>query len=462
MQKFIVYILTIFLSMVSFFADAQASEKGKWTLQDCIEYAHNNNLQLQRNRNRVLTSENNLQQAKYNRLPSLSASTSWNNGYGRNVDYVTNGYTDQHSSNINYGVGTSVNIFNGFRRKYEIEKGEIDLQASLLDIETAKENLALNITSYYLNILYAQEQLQVAKDNLKIIEKQQGRIKQLVEAGKMPKGDLLEQQSQVAKNQSNIVEAENRLALAYLELYQALDIQNKDAFTIASPDVSSIDEADATLLQYSDKYSEIIAQRPSMKSFDYQLKSAEKNIAIVKSNYYPTVGLNASIGSGYSNLRYDYKTDPANPGQLIRGDVMSFADQYELNFSKSWGVSVNIPIFNKFQTRTAVRNAVLQMEDVQIQQQIEKNRLYKELQQAYTNALAAVKKYEAQRKAVASLEETFRYVEEKYQLGMLSNFDYNESLNNLTTAHSNMLQAKYEYIFRTKILEFYSGTPLAL
>lgn len=459
MQKIITYILALLLSVATWIATAQENAE-KWSLEDCIAYAFENNLQLLRDKNSFTISENNLQQSKYNRLPSVNGSTSWNNNYGRSIDNTTNGYTNQNSSSISYGIGTSVDLFNGFRKKNQIEKEKIDLQANLLDIETNKENLALSITSYYLNILYAQEQLQVAKENLSIIEKQQERIAQLVDAGKKPKGDLLEQQSQVAKNQSSIIEAENRLSLAYLDLYQALDIPAQKAFLIESPDVKNIDKAHATLLNYADKYAPIIAQRPSIKALDYRIESAEKSIAIAKSGYYPTLGLNANIGSGYSSLQYNYEKNPNKPNQLLKAEKMSFFDQYELNLSKSWGVSLSIPIFNKFQTRTSVRNASLQLADIQLQQQIERNRLYKELQQAYTNALAAVKKYEAQRKALASLKETFRYVEEKYQLGMLSNFDYNESLNNLTVARSEMLQAKYEYLFRTKILEFYGGIPL--
>lgn len=458
MHKIITYILTLLISVSALLASAQGTEK-KWTLRNCIDYAYENNLQLLRNRNRIIMSENNLKQAKYDRLPSLSGSTSWSNSYGRSIDYVTNGYTDQNSSNVNYGIGTSVSLFSGFRKKHQIEKGKIDLQADLLDIETAKENLALSVTSYYLNILYAKEQLQVAKDNLTVVQKQQERISQLVKAGKMPKGNLLEQQSQVAKNESNIVEAENRLSLAYLDLYQALDITAGKTFLIAEPDVASVEKADLALLNYSNQYKDIIAQRPSMKAFDYRIESAEKSIDIAKAGYYPTVGLSANIGSGYSNLRYNYKQD-ATTGQLTKNGKMSFADQYELNLSKSWGLNVSIPIFSKLQNKTAVRNANLQLEDIQIQKQVERNRLYKELQQAYTNATAAVKKYQAQHKTLAALEETFRYVEEKYQLGMISSFDYNESLSNLTTARSNMLQAKYEYLFRTKILEFYSGIPL--
>ncbi len=431
----------------------------KWTLKDCINYAYENNLQLKRNKNAVQLSKNNLQQSKYDRLPSLSGSTSWNNSYGRSVDYVTNGYTTQNSSNVSYGVGTSVNLFSGFRKKHQIAKNKLDLQADLLNIEVVKENLALQITSFYLNILYAQEQLQIVKENLEIAKKQQKRIKELVANGKVPKGNLLEQQSQIAQKESAIVEAENRLNLAYLDLFQALDIQNGKEFAIQKPSLKEEDDAHLVLLNYAEKYDAILVQRPALKVLDYRLKSAEKSLKIAKSGYYPSLNFSANIGSGFSNLRYDYKLDDLTK-ELVKVGRMSFADQYDLNLSKSWGLSLNIPIFSKFQNRTAVRNASLQLKDLEIQQQIERNRLYKELQQAYTNAVGAVKKYEAQRKTVKALEETFRYAEEKYQLGLLSNFDYNESLSNLTSARSNMLQAKYEYFFRTKILEFYSGKPM--
>ncbi len=459
MQNLIKYALNVLCLLLSVFAVAQTTTP-KWNLTDCINYAHENNLQLQRNKVQIALSKNNLQQVKNDRLPSLSGSSSWNNSYGRSIDYNTNGYTERNSSNINYGVGTSINLFSGFKKRNQIKKNEIDLQAQLLETEAIKENLALNITSLYLNILYAQEQLQVTKENLEIAQKQQNRIRKLVDAGKMPKGDLLQQQSQVAKNESNIVEEENRLSLAYLDLYQLLDIPNEKAFLVEIPEVDNVEKASRTLLNYTERYGDIIAQRPEMKAFDYKIKSAQKGIAIAKSAYYPSLGLNANINSGYSNQRFDYKVDPNNPTNLSKNGVKSFFDQYEENLSKSWGLSLSIPIFSKFQTRTSVRNATLQLEDIKIQQQQEHNRLYKELQQAYTNALAAVKKYEAQRKAVAALEETFRYSEEKYQLGMLSNFDYNEALNNMTVARSQMLQAKYEYLFRTKILDYYNGLPL--
>ncbi len=426
------------------------------SLKQCIAYAYEHNLALKRTQMSLKLSENNLKQAKYNRLPSLSASSSWSNGYGRSIDYVTNGYTNQHSSNVSYGLGTSVSLFNGFRKKHQIEKNKLDLQAELSNIEVLKENLALQIASFYLSVLYASEQLEIVKEDLKIAEKQKERTAELVKSGKLPKGNLLEQLSVIARKKTALVESENRLNLAYLDLYQALDIKKGEEFLVEIPSEKQMENASFLLGNYSEKLEGIVLKRPMLKVLEYRKKSAKKNLQIAKSGYYPSLNFSASIGSGFSNLRYEYSLD-ALTKELVKVGRMSFADQYNLNLSKSWGLSLSIPLFQNFQNKTATSNAALQLEDLQIQEQIEKNRLEKELQQAYANAIGAVKKYQATSKTVKAMEESFRYSEEKYQLGLLSNFDYNEALANLSSAKSAMLQAKYEYVFKTKILEFYAG-----
>lgn len=443
MTRTITYILT---PILLFFAQILNAQQKEWTLEECINYAYEHNIQLARSQNQIEMGKLAVQQAKNDRLPSLSSSASFNRGYGRTIDYTTNGYTTRSSSSGNYGIGSSVNLFNGFQKKHRIEKGEIDLHASLLDIEKLKEDLALNITSFYLNILYAKERLQVAKDNLTIRKAQIERMEAMIQAGTKPEGDLLEQQSQIAKAESAIIDAENTLMLNYLTLYQVLEIKDDEKFLIAKPKIDMVEKADNDVLNFT----QTILERPSIKAYDYRIASARKDIQIVKSGYYPSLSLSGNIGSGYSN-------------QAMRGKKrISFSDQYELNLSKSWGLSLSIPIFNKFAVRTQVKNAVLQLKNMELQKREEENRIYKELQQARTNAIVALKKYQAQEKATKALEETFRYVEEKYQLELISNFDYNESLNNLTTANSEMIQAKYEYIFRTKILEYYNGKPLEL
>lgn len=443
MTRTIIYIFTpIFL----FLTPSLNAQQQEWTLEECINYAYKHNIQLARSENQIEMSKLAVQQAKNDRLPSLSGSASFNRGYGRTIDYTTNGYTTRSSSSGSYGIGSSISLFSGFQKKHRIEKGKIDLQASLLEIEKLKEDLALNITSFYLNILYAKERLQVAKDNLTIREAQIKRMEAMIQAGTKPEGDLLEQQSQIAKAESTVIDAENTLMLNYLTLYQVLEIKENEEFLIAEPKVDMLENADNNTLNFT----QTILERPSIKAYDYRIASAHKDIQIIRSGYYPSLNLSGNIGSGYSN-------------QAMRGNNrISFSDQYELNLSKSWGVSLSIPIFNKFAIRTQVKNAVLQLKNIELQKREEENHIYKELQQAQTNAIVALKKYQAQEKATKALKETFRYVEEKYQLELISNFDYNEALNNLTNANSEMIQAKYEYIFRTKILEYYNGKPLTL
>lgn len=457
MTKIFTYILTSLLALLATVLFAQ--EKTQWSLEDCILYGYEHNIQLQRQQKSLAVHKNNLQQSKNNRLPSLNGSASYNNSYGRGLDGTTNTYTNKSNYGVNYGIGASVDLFGGFVKKHRIHKNEIDLQAMLYDIDAQKENLALNITSYYLEILYAKEQLEVAKENLAIVEKQKGQMKALVDAGKKPKGDLFEQESQLAKAESGIVNAENKLSTSYLNLYQLLDVKNEEAFEVEVPSENKLNAQVGTLLNQEIDYDKLISSRPAMAALKYRKQSAEQDIKIAKSAYFPTLSLNANVGSSYSSLQYNRELDPKT-GILKPGARMPFGKQADVNLSQSWGLSLRVPIFNKFQTRTSVRNSIIQVEDMELQKEEQENKLYKELQQAHTAATSALKKYNAEEKALIAHKETFRYISEKYKLGLISSFDYNQALNNLTVAKSNLLQAKYEYIFRTKIIAFYKGESL--
>lgn len=457
--RILTFLFTSFATLLTTWLVAQ--EKPEWSLEDCISYAYKHNIQLQRQHNSLTVQQNNIQQSKYNRLPTINGSTSFSNNYGRSINQVTNGYTNQSSYGISYGVGASVNLFNGFEKKHRIKKNEIELQAILADIEAQKENLALNITSIYLEILYAREEVELAKENHKIILSQQKQIKALVDAGKKPAGDLLEQQSQIAKAESRIVEAESKLSISYLSIYQLLDLKNEEAFHVKIPSSLDMDNLGESILGQSIDYESIVEARPIMNALKYRTQSAEQDIKIAKSSYFPSLSLSANIGSNYSNLEYDRKFD-SQTNSFTKGDRMSFFDQADLHLNKSWGLNLSIPIFNRFQTRTSVKNAQIQVEDMLLQKIEEENKLYKELQQAYTNATIALKKYRVQEKTLEAHKETFRYISEKYNMGLVNSFDYNEALNNLTTSKSSMLQAKYEYLFRTKILDFYKGGSLKL
>ncbi len=432
-----------------------------WNLSKCIKYAYDNNIEIRRIDLSAKVSENALKQSKYDLLPSVSGRASWSQNYGRSVDYVTNGYTTQNSNSINYGIGANVNLFSGFRKKKIIEQNTINLQAALMEIDKLKEDMALNITSYYLNILFSIEQLNVAKDNLQLSENQLKRVKILVDVGKKPQSDLLHQKSQVAKNRSAVISGENALSLAYLDLYQILEIKGDSTFEIEIPTIDIQQDADAELLEYESKFESIIAERPSFKLQDLRIASAAKQLDIAKADYYPSLSFNANIGSGYSNLRYDMIPNPSGMG-FIKDGVMSFGDQYRVNLSKSFGFSLSIPIFSKFRVRTNVQNANIRYEDAKLQKALSYNNLYKQLQTAYTKAVAAVNNYRAEKQSVASFEEAFKYAKTNYELGKINSYDYNQAQSNLIQARSALIRAKFEYVFRTKILEYYSGKELVI
>ncbi len=450
----------IFLSIFILYAFAGEAQE-TWDLAKCIKYAYDNNIQIRRTDLAVQVAKNNLQQSKHNLLPTVAGRASWNRNYGRSVDYVTNGYTNQNSSSMSYGIGGNINLFEGFRKHHLIEQNKINLQTRLMEIDKLKEDMALNITSYYLNILFTIEQLNAAKENLKLSETQLERVKLLVELGRKPQSDLLTQKAQLAKNKSKVVSNENALSLAYLDLYQLLDIKGDSTFEITIPEIDIEQGADTELVKYQSKFESIIAERPSYKLQDLHIADAKKQIEIVKSAYYPTLSFSANISSGYSNLRYNMIQNPTGTG-FIKDGVMSFADQYDINLNKSFGFSLSVPIFSKFQTRNNVQNAQIKYEDAKLQKELGYNDLYKQLQTAYTKAVAAVNNYNAEQQSVKSFEEAFKYAEKNYELGKISSFDLNQAQNNLIQARSALIRAKFEYVFRTKILEYYSGKGLVI
>lgn len=454
------FIILIILWVVSIGNTADAQEQRKWSLEDCINYAYENNIQLKQSLLRAAVVVNNAKQARHERLPNFNGSSSFNRNFGRSVNYVDNTYVNRSTSSLNYGLSSSVDLFDGFKKKNTIERNEFNLQAVLFDIEKAKENLALNVTSFYLSILYNKEQLQVAKDRIAVTQQQIERAKALVEAGKLPKGDLLEQESLLAQEELQLVEAENRLTLSFLDLYQLLDITTTNNFPIEEPELD-IDEETQKLISFSHLYENIIEERPSVKAYEYRLKSAEKEREITKGSQYPSLSMRGGLSSGYSNQSFEnmeFDTD----GNLVGRDKVGFRDQLTDNLNKSFGFNLSIPIFNQFRVKTAIANAELDIENSELELQNQKNLLYKEIQQAYINASAAIRKYVSSEKSLEASKETFRYVEEKYALGMISTFDYNEAKNNLARSKSNLIQAKYDYIFRIKILDFYNGVPLTL
>ncbi len=323
------------------------------------------------------------------------------------------------------------------------------------------------------------ELLEVSTNQLDITKQQIKRTSQLVEAGSLAMGSLLEIQAQAASEELSIVNAENYLNISYLNLTQLLELETVSDFTILVPELPVPGE-DFLIEQVNLIYKDAENVLPQIKSAEYSLRSYEIGLDIARGSRSPRISLQGSYSTRYSNIRQrpsisdDEFTYPIGVVEATGQPVVSFpqrvtqmgdypfGDQFKDNLTYGLTLNLSIPIFNGWQTNTAISNSKLSVLNSRYQLQNTKNLLYKEIQQAYADAIAALKKYRATEKAVFFMEESFRYTEQKFNVGLVNSVDYNTSKNQLTRTQSDLLQAKYEFIFKTKVLEFYRGNPLTL
>jgi outer membrane protein len=450
MKRIYSLIAAVILLVVTTSAQAQES----WSLQKCIDYALKNNIQIKQ---QVLNSEyysNQLGQAKNNRLPNLNAGLQNNMSFGRTVG-ADNTYLDINSNSTSGSLSSNIMLWSGFTLKNSVKMADMNLRATLEDMQKAKDDMMLNIAASYLEILFADELVTVAAELQKITQLQIDRTGKLVDAGSLAKGSLLEIEAQFAREELNVVNAQNRLQLAYLGLYQLLELPSTESFKIEKPILPEIG-ANMSLMNTMDVFKNAVQIRPAVKGAEFKLESARTQLLIAKGNLMPSLSFGANYYNFYNN-KYKYPDPPYGTGGKI-----VFGDQLKSNERYGFGFTLNIPIFNRYQAQTGVSNSQIQVEDTELQLQSTKNLLRKDIEQAYTNAIAAFKRYVANQKAVISSKEAFRYTEEKFNVGMINSVEYNQSKNNLSTAQSDLLQAKYEYIFRTKILDFYNGKAIEL
>ncbi len=445
MNRITLLLIPAFIFCSAFFSRAQQ----EWSLQECINYALENNIRIKQQKLNARYNRNLVSQARSDRLPNLNGGLSRNFNFGRSLTYE-NTYQNVNSSQVDAYLASEVTLWNGFTQKNAIEQHELDLQAALQDLEKTKDDIILNITASYLEILFAEALEEISRGQIDVTKQQIERTEQLIQAGSLARGALLEIEAQLAREELQLVNHQNKVQLAYLNLYQFLELPAEKSFKIKQPTLPEI-RANATMSQSYEIYKNALGMRPEIKAAQLRLESAREQVEIARGSRYPSL----NFGANYYNLYNNKYTD-------MSGEEIPFGDQLKNNQRYSLGFSLNIPLFNKFQVKNNISNAKLQMTDLKYQLQTARNLLRKEIEQAYTNALAAFNRFVSSKKAVESSREAFRYTEEKFSLGMVNSVEYNQSKNNLSTARSELLQAKYEYIFRTKILDFYNGVPIEL
>jgi outer membrane protein len=369
--------------------------------------------------------------------------------FGRSLTYE-NTYKDINSSETNFGLGVSLPVFQGFQITNNISKLELDLQASVEDLSKAKSDISVNIASTYLEILFAKDLVMVSTNQLEVTRLQIKQINEKVEAGSLAKGNLLDIEAQAAGEELNLVNAKNQLQLAKLKLVQLLELSLKESFDIETPSFPEI-SAQASIVAANEVYDAALLTRPEIKGADLRFQSSKFQLKMAQGLLYPTVSLYANVYDTYNNKYMDRD-----------GKNISFSDQLKNNQRKGVGLQMNIPIFNKFQTKYQIDNARLQVLNTGLELEGAKKLLRSDVETAQTNAIAALNRFTSNQKAVSAMREAFRYSAEKFAVGLVNTVEYNTAKTKLAKSESDLLQAKYEFIFRTKILDFYRGLPLVL
>jgi len=418
----------------------------QWSLEDCIQYALDHNIKIKRQELAAKTSSNNYMQSKTNLLPEVGAAYYQNFNYGRTVDPTTYDFVNQNYKSQSMGASADLTLFNGLQNYNNIQKRHFDLMTDLQQLEKVKDDITLNIATDYLQILLNQELLEVAKAQYDVTQLQVDKTKKLVDVGNKALGDLLQIQAQAASDKLEVTNAQNDVKVSYLALTQLLDLDSAGGFEIVPPQTPQLNEG-AVLQNVDDVYSFAEKEMPEIKVAEYKLKSAEKQLAMARGVRSPSLTLSAQAYTYFSELQEEY---------------YSHNEQLKNNLSKTITLGISIPIFSKFETQRDISNAKIARNDAELQLRETQLDLYKTIQQAHSDAVSALDKYKSALEAVKSNEEAFKYTEQKFGVGLVSVVEYNEGKKNLTKARSDLAQAKYEYIFKTKILDFYMGNKIQL
>jgi outer membrane protein len=475
MQKSISFrVLITFSLLVLPFYLIQA-QQGSFTLEQAIEQAWQNNLQLQQQRLSVDLAEQNLLQSRASLYPNLNASASHSYNFGRTVDPFTNDFATESVQSNNFNISSGVNLFSGFQVQNTIKQNRYELEAGKFDLERSYNDVALNVAAAYLQILFSLELVENAKNQLEITTLQVDRTNKLVEAGTLPRGSLLTIQAQQATEELQVVNAQNQLDLAYLSLSQIMFFTDEHDLSIVIPqiDIEPSEESSYSPLQV---YNVAVQEQPQIKSADVRILSAERGLAVAKGGRSPSLSMRGSYGTGYSGASFEVidmvMGDPTLIGLTGSGEevfgpsftpttrVKPFSNQLNDNLNSSLGFFLSIPIFNNYQVKTGIGRSQIQLDNARLQSQIVREQLFQTIQQAHADATAALKRYTATEKNVTALQEAFRYTEQRFNVGMINTLEYNDTKNRLTAAESELLQSKYEYVFRMKVLDFYLGEPL--
>jgi len=444
-------VLLLMAGLLASFSYAQQA----WTLEQCINHAFTNNIQIKQQMLMVESAKADLLQSKMDLLPGITGNASHSYNYGQTIDRYTNQFATSRVQSNNFYLQSGVTLFNGFQKMNLIKQNQINLMASEQDADKFLNDISINIATFYMQVLFYKELVQIRENQTDITRQQRQRMQKMVDAGSLAEGDLFTIDAQLAGEESALISAENDLEISLLTLSQLLDLPSTEGFDIVVPDLTISDEPAITGTP-DQVYTYAREHMPEIKAAEFRLQSSERQLARAKGYYYPSLSLSGSWGTGYSGASKMF--DSTN----FALKTIPWGDQIKDNNNQTIGLYLTIPILNGWQTRTMVAKSKISVENSRLELDNQQLVLRKTIHQAWADARASFKNYKASEKKRDATREAFRYAEQKFDVGVMNSVDYNNAKKDMTNAESEVLQSKFDYIFKTTVLDFYMGKPLSL
>lgn len=471
--RLLLFIALLFLPVLVF-------PQQTFTLEQCIAKAVDNNLRLKQQKLSIRMSKADVKQSKFDLLPSVNAQAGLNYNFGRSLDPTTYQFVERRVQTSDVSLSSDWTLFNGLKKINNMKKSQLDLKADQSSYAEMKNNITLNVVSSFLRVLVREKEHDLAEQKLSFSKDQIERTKKLVDAGSQPEGELEEVRSQMLADKHQLTVADNQLEMARLDLKQLMELEPDDTLRIDVPESLDYKLTDVDKRNPQSIYKQAINEQPSIKSAEFQIESAKKGIAIAKANFYPSLSAFYNIRTNYSDaneeitgteftggidtvgfVRESRETVVRPAARRVR-EKTPFETQVERNLRQQVGLTLNIPIFNKWQTRTAVSKSRIDLANSRLQLRQKKNQLEKDIHEAYTQAKAAAQQLQSAKQSVEASEKSFSYAEKRFEQGAISSYEFTSAKNQLNNAKSNLIQAKYDYIFKLKILDYYQGKDIKL
>ena len=466
------YILFLFLSVFSTYGQQS------WTLQQCLDYSETHNSQLQKIKNATLTSEQNILQAKGAMLPTINASATQNYNLGRSIDPFTNVYINQQVRSNNFNVNGSLVLFNGFLLQNSLKQSKDDAAAAQHDIDQYRLDLSISIVQAYVSILMNEEIWANTQLQAQTTKEVYDRTVKLKESGVVTNSSALDVFAQWKTEEANVIQAKNNLDLSYLNLGLLLELGDPMSIRIVKP-VQLLEKNQLSYASPEEVMNIVVDQIPQLKSLEYRQQSATHAYYAARGRYYPRLTLNGSLGTLYSTsgkvvtgqqytgTRIIGVTETTNENVVTPSYTTTLADkafnlQMKDNYSKFIGVTLSIPILNGLQVRTTVHRNQIAMTQADLDYNIARINLQRTIYTAFYQASGSQSKLSALNESYAATQESFRNSEKRFGGGLITSVEFNQMKNTLNQSQSNLVQAKYDFIFKNAILEIYSGQPVTI